>query len=56
MYEAVVLTKTQAIWAAIAVVVIVILAWKFLKFAFKIGILVVAAVLLYLALHAAGII
>ncbi|GEM_PF-3746264 len=51
-----VLSRTQAIVAAVIVVVLVLLAWKFLKFAFKVAIIVAAAVLIYLAIHAAGIV
>lgn len=49
------LSGTMAIVAAIVVVVVVILLWKFLKFAFKIGVLVAAAVLLYFILKWAGV-
>lgn len=55
-FTAPVLSRTQAIVAAIIVVVLVLIAWKFLKFAFKVAIIVVAAVLIYLAIHAAGIV
>ena len=53
---AIVLERTPAIVAAVLVVVIVLVAWKFLKFAFKIALVVVAAVLIFLALQAAGVI
>jgi hypothetical protein len=53
---AIVLSKTQAIWAAIGVVVLVVIAWKFLKFAFKIGIVVAAAILIFMALRWAAIV
>ena len=49
-----VLTGTTAILAAIAVVVVVILAWKFLKFAFRIGLIIVAAAILFILLRRAG--
>lgn len=48
---AVVLTPTQAIIASILVVVAVILAWKFLKFAFRIALVVGAAVVLFFVLR-----
>lgn len=50
-----VLSPTMAAVAAIAVVIGVILLWKFLKFAFKIAVLVGAAVLLYVILKNAGV-
>jgi hypothetical protein len=50
-----VLDTTWAIVAAIAVVVGVLILWKFLKFAFKIAVLVAAAVLLYFILAWAGV-
>ena len=50
-----VLEGTWAIVAAIAVVVVVLLLWKFLKFAFKIAVLVAAAILLYFILRWAGV-
>jgi hypothetical protein len=37
----------RAAGLAIAVIVAVILAWKFLKFAFKIGVIIAAAVLIF---------
>ena len=40
--------------AAVGVVLAVIIAWKFLKMMFKIGIVVAAAVLLYFLLRNAG--
>ena len=49
-----VLSPTQAIVAAIVVVVLVILAWKFVKFAFRIAILVAAAVVVYFIAKSAG--
>lgn len=52
---AVVLTQTQAILAAIGVVLVVILAWKFLKFAFRIALVITAAVALFLVLRWAGV-
>lgn len=54
-FLAAVLSGTWAIVAAVAVVIGVLLAWKFLKFAFKIGVLVAAAVLLYFILKWAGV-
>lgn len=51
----VVLSQTQAIFAAIAVVVVVILAWKFLKFAFRIALIVAAAIAIFFVLRWAGI-
>ena len=51
---AVVLSQTQAIIAAILVVVVVIIAWKFLKFAFRIALVVAAAVALFFLLRWAG--
>lgn len=51
----VVLTQTQAIIASIVVVVIVLLAWKFLKLAFKVALILVAAVAIFFALRWAGI-
>lgn len=42
--------------AALGVVVAVIIAWKFLKFMFKIGLIVAAAVLLFFLLRNAGVI
>ncbi|HWH09335.1 MAG TPA: hypothetical protein VNX21_09050 [Candidatus Thermoplasmatota archaeon] len=50
-----VLSGTMAVVAAVAVVIVVLLLWKFLKFAFKIAVLVAAAVLLYLILRWAGV-
>lgn len=49
------LGTTSAIIAAIVVVVVVILAWKFLKFAFKIALLVAAAVAIFFLLRFAGV-
>lgn len=51
----IVLTQTQAIIASVIVVVIVLVAWKFLKFAFKIGLIIVAAIAIFFALRWAGI-
>lgn len=51
----VVLTQTQAILASIVVVLVVIIAWKFLKLAFRIALVVVAAIAIYFALNWAGI-
>lgn len=51
----IVLTQTQAIIASIVVILIVIIAWKFLKLAFKIALVVAAAVAIFLALRWAGI-
>ena len=50
-----VLATTPPIIAAIVVVIVVILAWKFLKFAFKIALLVAAAVAIFFILRAAGV-
>lgn len=52
---AVVLGRTQAIVAAILVVVIVVIAWKFLKFAFRLALIVAAAVAIFLVLRWAGV-
>lgn len=52
---AVVLSRNQAIIASVVVILIVIIAWKFLKLAFKIALVVVAAILIYMALNWAGI-
>jgi hypothetical protein len=52
---AVVLSPTQAAIAAILVVVVVIIAWKFLKFAFRIALIVAAAVVLFFVLRSAGV-
>lgn len=49
-----VLSGTQAILAAVAVVVVVVIAWKFLKFAFRIGLVIVAAAILFYVLRNAG--
>ena len=49
-----VLSGTMAIVAAIVVVVLVILAWKFVKFAFRIAILVAAAAVVYFIAKSAG--
>lgn len=48
------LTPTQAIAASVVIVIGVIVAWKFLKFAFKIGLLLVAAIGIFFALRWAG--
>lgn len=45
----------MAIAAAVAVVIGVILLWKFLKFAFKMAVLVAAAVLVYFLLQWANV-
>jgi hypothetical protein len=45
----------QALIAAIIVIVLVVLIWKFVKGAFKIAIVVGIAVLIYLGLHQVGI-
>ena len=50
-----VLGTMPAIVAAIVVIVVVILAWKFLKFAFKIALLVAAAIAIFLLLRSAGV-
>lgn len=55
LVPAVVLTQTQAIIAAVLVVLAVILAWKFLKLAFKIALVIAAAVALFFLLRLAGI-
>lgn len=52
---AVTLSRNQAIVASVVVILVVIIAWKFLKLAFKIALVVVAAILIYLALQWAGI-
>lgn len=54
LLTAAVLSGNMAIVAAILVVVGVILAWKFLKFAFKIAVIVAAAVLIFLLMRSAG--
>ena len=51
----IVMTQRNAIIAAIVVVLIVIIAWKFLKLAFKIALVVAAAVAIFLFLKWAGI-
>lgn len=50
---ALVLSPPQALIAAIIVIVIVFLIWKFVKAAFKIALVVGIAILIYLALNAA---
>jgi hypothetical protein len=55
LVPAIVLSQTQAIIAAILVVVAVIIAWKFLKFAFRIALIVAAAVVLFFVLRAANV-
>lgn len=50
------LSQRNAIIASIIVVILVVIAWKFLKFAFKIGLVILAAVLIFLALKNAGIV
>lgn len=52
---AVTLSRNQAIVASILVVLAVLIAWKFLKLAFKIALVVVAAILIFLALRWASI-
>lgn len=52
---ALVLTQTQAIIASVIVVVLVLIAWKFVKLAFKIGLIAVAAIAIFFALRWAGI-
>lgn len=52
---AVTLSRNQAIVASILVVLVVLIAWKFLKLAFKIALVVVAAILIFLALRWASI-
>lgn len=51
-----VLGPTQAIAAAIIVIVIVFLVWKFVKAAFKIALIVGLAILIYIGLNAAHLI
>jgi len=51
----IVLTQTQAIIASVVVILIVLVAWKFLKLAFKIGLIAVAAIAIFFALRWAGI-
>lgn len=51
----IVLTQTQAIIASVVVLLVVLIAWKFLKLAFKIALIVAAAVAIYFALRWAGI-
>lgn len=51
----VVLEGWQAIAAAVAVVVVVIIAWKFLKFAFRIALIIAAAVAIYFLLKWANV-
>lgn len=55
MFLAAVLSPTMAIVVAVLVVLGVIIAWKFLKLAFKIGLLLVAAIAVYFLLQWAGI-
>lgn len=50
-----VLSGTTAIVAAIGVVIVVLLLWKFLKFAFKIAVVVAAAIVLFFILRGAGV-
>lgn len=52
---AAVLETPWAIAAAVAVVIVVILAWKFLKFAFRIALIVAAAVAIYFVLKWSGV-
>lgn len=51
----VVLGETQAIVAAVVVVIIVLLAWKFLKFAFRVALIIAAAIAIFLVLRWANI-
>lgn len=48
------MVEWSAVGLAVAVVVAVILAWKFLKFAFKIGVIIAAAVLIFFIARWAG--
>ena len=50
-----VLSPTMAIVAAIGVVLVVIIAWKFLKLAFRIALIVAAAAVVYFVLKNAGV-
>lgn len=52
---AMVLSTTNAIIAAVIVVVILFLVWKFVKFAFKIALVVGVAILLYIVLNKLGV-
>lgn len=52
---AIVLTQTQAIIASIVVVLVVLIAWKFLKLAFRIALVIAAAVVIFLALRWANV-
>lgn len=45
-----------AIIASVVVILVVLIAWKFLKLAFKIALVVAAAIAIYFALSRAGII
>jgi hypothetical protein len=52
---AAVLGQTQAIIAAVVVVALVLIAWKFLKFAFRIALVIAAAIAIFLLLKWAGV-
>ncbi|HUR67684.1 MAG TPA: hypothetical protein VM370_00430 [Candidatus Thermoplasmatota archaeon] len=52
---AIVMSQRNAIIASIVLVLIVILAWKFLKLAFKIALVVAVAIGIFLVLRWAGI-
>lgn len=51
----IVLTKTQAIIASVVLILVILLAWKFLKLAFKIALVAIVAIGIYFALRWAGI-
>lgn len=55
LITALVLEPTHAIIASVVVVALVIIAWKFLKFAFKIALVIAAAVALFFLLRWGGI-
>lgn len=50
-----VLSRNQAIVASVIVILVVLIAWKFLKLAFRIALVVVAAIAIYFALNRAGV-
>ena len=50
------MSPRNALIAAVLVVILVVIAWKFIKGAFKIAIVVGIAILIYLGLNQAGII
>ena len=50
-----VLSQTGAIVASVIVILVVLIAWKFLKLAFRIALIVAAAVAIYFALQWANI-